>query len=104
MRKKWKLKLEKKSIKQQSTRNKRRIHHLIHFLKVFISNEGGVRMPVLTYLEAINSAMKEEMARDEKVFVLGEDVGKHGGVFKATAGLYEQFGEKRVIDTPLAVS
>lgn len=48
--------------------------------------------------------MKEEMERDENVFVLGEDVGKHGGVFRATSGLYDQFGEARVIDTPLAES
>ena len=50
-------------------------------------------MAVMSYIEAINLAMKEEMERDEKVFILGEDVGKKGGVFKATQGLYEQFGE-----------
>ena len=49
-------------------------------------------------------AIREEMERDSKVFMLGEDVGKKGGVFKATHGLYEQFGEHRVIDTPLAES
>lgn len=49
-------------------------------------------------------ALREEMERDSKVFILGEDVGKKGGVFKATVGLYEQFGEQRVIDTPLAES
>lgn len=49
-------------------------------------------------------AIREEMERDERVFVLGEDVGRKGGVFKATQGLYEQFGERRVIDTPLAES
>jgi 2-oxoisovalerate dehydrogenase E1 component beta subunit len=49
-------------------------------------------------------AMREEMERDSRVFVLGEDVGVKGGVFKATSGLYEQFGEQRVIDTPLAES
>ncbi|CAM5259315.1 2-oxoisovalerate dehydrogenase [Bacillus safensis FO-36b] [Bacillus safensis subsp. safensis] len=61
-------------------------------------------MPVMSYIDAITLAMKEEMERDPKVFVLGEDVGKKGGVFKATAGLYEQFGEARVMDTPLAES
>ena len=61
-------------------------------------------MPVMSYIDAITLAMKEEMQRDPKVFVLGEDVGKKGGVFKATAGLYEQFGEARVMDTPLAES
>lgn len=61
-------------------------------------------MAVISYIEAITLAMREEMERDEKVFVLGEDVGKKGGVFKATQGLYDQFGEERVIDTPLAES
>ncbi|MCR2820334.1 alpha-ketoacid dehydrogenase subunit beta [Lederbergia panacisoli] len=61
-------------------------------------------MAVISYIEAVTAAIREEMERDEKVFVLGEDVGKKGGVFKATQGLYEQFGEQRVIDTPLAES
>lgn len=61
-------------------------------------------MPVISYIESITRAMKEEMKRDENVFVLGEDVGKRGGVFRATNGLYDQFGEARVIDTPLAES
>lgn len=61
-------------------------------------------MPVISYIDAINLAMKEEMERDDSVFVLGEDVGLKGGVFKATTGLYDQFGEARVLDTPLAES
>lgn len=61
-------------------------------------------MPVMSYIQAITSALKEEMQRDEKVFILGEDVGKKGGVFRATDGLYEAFGEERVLDTPLAES
>ncbi len=61
-------------------------------------------MPVISYIEAVTLAIKEEMERDDKVFVLGEDVGARGGVFRATSGLYEQFGETRVIDTPLAES
>ncbi|WP_458412562.1 alpha-ketoacid dehydrogenase subunit beta [Schinkia sp. CFF1] len=61
-------------------------------------------MAIKSYIEAVTSALYEEMKRDEKVFVLGEDVGKKGGVFKATSGLYEEFGENRVIDTPLAES
>ena len=48
--------------------------------------------------------MREEMIRDERVFVLGEDIGKRGGVFLATDGFIEEFGESRVIDTPLAES
>ncbi|MBC1209381.1 alpha-ketoacid dehydrogenase subunit beta [Listeria booriae] len=61
-------------------------------------------MPVISYIDAITAALREEMERDENVFILGEDVGKKGGVFKATAGLYDQFGEERVLDTPLAES
>lgn len=61
-------------------------------------------MAVLSYIDAITLAMKEEMERDERVFILGEDVGRKGGVFKATQGLYDQFGEDRVLDTPLAES
>jgi 2-oxoisovalerate dehydrogenase E1 component beta subunit len=61
-------------------------------------------MAKMTYLEAITLAMAEEMRRDEDVFVLGEDVGVKGGVFGATKGLMEEFGELRVMDTPLAES
>ncbi|CAH0270453.1 2-oxoisovalerate dehydrogenase subunit beta [Peribacillus simplex] len=61
-------------------------------------------MAVISYIDAVIMAMREEMERDSRVFVLGEDVGIKGGVFKATSGLYEQFGEQRVIDTPLAES
>src|SRR5690625_289613 len=61
-------------------------------------------MTELSYIQAINVAMKEEMERDENVFILGEDVGVKGGVFRATDGLYDQFGEDRVIDAPLAES
>jgi 2-oxoisovalerate dehydrogenase E1 component beta subunit len=59
-------------------------------------------MAVLTYLEAIRLAMLEEMERDERVFVLGEDVGTYGGAFRVTAGFLEKFGERRVIDTPIS--
>jgi len=58
----------------------------------------------MTYIQAITSAMRDEMERDERVFVLGEDVGVKGGVFGATKGLQERFGELRVLDTPLAES
>jgi 2-oxoisovalerate dehydrogenase E1 component beta subunit len=61
-------------------------------------------MPMMEYIDAIRLAMKEEMERDEDVFVLGEDVGLKGGVFTTTKGLIEQFGEERVMDTPLAES
>ncbi len=61
-------------------------------------------MPVLTVLQAVNDALRTEMRRDKRVLVLGEDVGKLGGVFRATEGLLEEFGPERVIDTPLAES
>ncbi len=61
-------------------------------------------MPIISYIEAVIEALREEMERDFKVFVLGEDVGARGGVFRATNGLYEKFGESRVLDTPLAES
>ncbi len=59
-------------------------------------------MAEVTYLEAIRAGIMEEMARDENVFVLGEDVGSFGGAFKVTEGLQQRFGESRVIDTPIA--
>jgi 2-oxoisovalerate dehydrogenase E1 component beta subunit len=58
-------------------------------------------MAEMTILEAIRTALDEEMARDERVMVLGEDVGTKGGVFGATEGLFAKYGEKRVLDTPL---
>ncbi|HEX6739678.1 MAG TPA: alpha-ketoacid dehydrogenase subunit beta [Vicinamibacteria bacterium] len=61
-------------------------------------------MPVLTYLEAIRQGLLEEMEKDERVFVIGEDVGTYGGAFRVTQGFLEQFGDKRVIDTPISES
>lgn len=61
-------------------------------------------MAEIRYIDAINQAHHEEMARDARVLVMGEDVGRKGGVFGATMGLLEKFGEERVIDTPLAES
>jgi 2-oxoisovalerate dehydrogenase E1 component beta subunit len=57
---------------------------------------------VITYLEAIRQALFDEMAADERVFVMGEDVGVYGGAFKVTEGLLEKFGEVRVIDAPIS--
>src|SRR3954454_11670447 len=59
-------------------------------------------MPLTTYLDAIREAMTEEMARDERVFLIGEDVGAYGGAFKTSAGILEKFGAGRVIDTPIS--
>ncbi len=59
-------------------------------------------MPVVTYREAIKSAMAEEMDRDERVVLIGEDIGLYGGTHLVTDGLLERFGPKRVMDTPIA--
>ena len=59
-------------------------------------------MAVITYLEAIRQALFDEMARDERVYVLGEDIGAYGGAFKVTEGLLDRFGEQRVVDTPIS--
>lgn len=61
-------------------------------------------MPKLNMVQAINLALKEEMQRDNSVVMLGEDVGRDGGVFRTTEGLYNEFGAERVIDTPLSES
>ena len=61
-------------------------------------------MATLTMVEAINLALKQEMEKDPRVVLLGEDVGKNGGVFRATQGLLERFEETRVVDTPLSES
>lgn len=61
-------------------------------------------MAVMTYIDAISDGLREEMRRDPKVFVLGEDVGLYGGAFKVTKGFIDEFGPERVYDTPLAES
>jgi 2-oxoisovalerate dehydrogenase E1 component beta subunit len=59
-------------------------------------------VPELTYIQAISDGLRQEMRRDDRVFVLGEDVGVYGGAFKVTQGFQEEFGAWRVIDTPLS--
>jgi len=59
-------------------------------------------MPQMNMVQAINDALRHEMRRDPRVVVLGEDVGKVGGVFRVTQGLFDEFGDDRVIDTPLS--
>ncbi|HKP11565.1 MAG TPA: alpha-ketoacid dehydrogenase subunit beta, partial [Blastocatellia bacterium] len=61
-------------------------------------------MAAITLLEAIRQGLWEEMERDERVFILGEDIGVYGGAFKMTEGFLEKFGEERVIDTPISES
>src|SRR5436305_14190102 len=59
-------------------------------------------MPEVTYLEALRQGLWEEMERDDRVFILGEDAGLYGGAFKVTEGFSERFGAQRVIDTPIS--
>ncbi len=59
---------------------------------------------IMTMVKAINQALAQEMERDDRIIVLGEDVGRDGGVFRATEGLFDRFGPERVMDTPLAES
>jgi pyruvate dehydrogenase E1 component beta subunit len=61
-------------------------------------------MAVMTYREALNAAHREEMERDERVFLMGEEVGVYGGAYKVSQGLLEKFGERRVVDTPICES
>lgn len=61
-------------------------------------------MKTLTYLEAINEALDEELAKDPSVYLIGEDIGKYGGCYGVTAGLLEKYGKERVMDTPISES
>ena len=61
-------------------------------------------MAVMTYREALNLALREEMRRDPRVFVIGEEVGLYEGAYKVTQGLLKEFGPARVVDTPIAES
>jgi pyruvate dehydrogenase E1 component beta subunit len=61
-------------------------------------------MPQLTYAQALNDALREEMQRDSRVFIMGEDIGHHGGIFRVTKDLIDEFGEERVRDTPISES
>src|SRR6266516_3427462 len=59
-------------------------------------------MRTITYRDALREAIREEMQRDERIFILGEDIAGYGGTNDVSKGLFEEFGEKRVRDTPLA--
>lgn len=59
-------------------------------------------MRKITYAEAINETLREMMRKDERIFIMGEDIGRYGGIFQVTKGLLDEFGEERVIDTPIS--
>jgi pyruvate/2-oxoglutarate/acetoin dehydrogenase E1 component len=61
-------------------------------------------MPIVTYVEALRQALADELARDERVFLIGEDIATYGGAFKVTEGLVDRFGPTRVVDTPISES
>src|SRR4051812_26682720 len=65
---------------------------------------GRPDMPTMTYLQAVSDGMRQEMRADDRVLVMGEDIGVFGGAFKVTDGFIDEFGERRVMDTPLAES
>ena len=58
-------------------------------------------MPVITYRDALNQALREEMHNDDRVFLMGEEVAQYNGAYKVSKGLLEEFGEQRVVDTPI---
>jgi pyruvate/2-oxoglutarate/acetoin dehydrogenase E1 component len=64
--------------------------------------QGEAYMRKTTYIQAINEAMKDEMRRDPSVFLIGEDIGAYGGLFRVTRNLLDEFGGNRVIDTPIS--
>jgi len=59
-------------------------------------------MREITYLEAVREAMTQEMERDSRVFLIGEDIGEYGGAFQVSHGMLEKFGHERILDTPIA--
>lgn len=61
-------------------------------------------MAPVTYLEAVRQALWDEMEKDERVFMLGQDIGTYGGAFRVTAGFLDRFGPGRVVDTPISES
>ena len=69
-------------------------------LREKVRSDSSIRE--ISYAQALQEALREEMLRDDKVFLMGEDIGLYGGAYGATRGLYEEFGEDRVIDTPIS--
>jgi len=65
-------------------------------------DNGAYTMTEMTFAEAIRGALQEEMARDPNVFLIGEDIGQHGGAFGVTRGLFDIFGPKRIVNTPIS--
>ncbi len=71
------------------------------FLRGFTSFESNGTMPVITFRDALNHAIREEMQRDDRVFLMGEEVAVYQGAYKVSKGLLQEFGEMRIVDTPI---
>ncbi len=69
---------------------------------LIVQIQAGVPAKEMSYQEAIREALREEMVRDERVFLMGEDIAKHGGAFGVTRTLFDQFGPQRVRNTPIS--
>src|SRR3990172_1527896 len=104
----WRLRRWRRWMRGQGRRSMRRssspkVHSIRRSPKAPIQSTPRTSpMPEITLIEGLRQAMDEELARDERVFIVGEDVGPRGGVFRATQGLFEKYGAGRVIDSPLA--
>src|SRR5512146_3396503 len=70
--------------------------------RISLLDRIGPDMPEITYAEALNQALREEMRRDPQVFLMGEEVGVYQGAYKVSQGLLDEFGPRRVIDTPIS--
>ncbi len=70
-------------------------------IRIISTLQHPYRLPVLTYRDALNQALREEMQRDDRVFLMGEEVGVYQGAYKVSKGLLQEFGEMRVVDTPI---
>src|SRR5260221_11928044 len=88
--------------RRTSGRDRDERHGRGHAAPADSGREARTVMRTITYRDALREAIREEMLRDERVFILGEDIAGYGGTYSVTKGLVEEFGEKRVRDTPLA--
>ena len=89
-------------LREKNEKRFRRTFRIANIFNSFTCIDEEKFMTKMNLVQAINSALKNEMERDSKIIILGEDVGINGGVFRVTDGLWQKFGEERVIDTPLA--
>merc|ERR1712209_208438 len=77
------------------------INNQCHVQTKLLSTSAALKVKQLTVRDALNQALDEELARDDKVFILGEEVAQYDGAYKVTRGLWKKYGDRRVIDTPI---